>query len=93
MAAERDMFLELEDAAAISEGDLETIQFVKGHPAKAWITTVDYALAAGISEDAVRRYIIAGYLPAKSVGCNSTGRTKYLISRARAIQFFKSNNH
>lgn len=91
MAKERDMFIELEDAKEVAPGDLETIQFVAGLPAKPWLSTVDYALAAGISEDSVRRLVISGALPAKCAGRASDGRTKYLISRARAIQFFKSN--
>lgn len=86
---ERDFFIELEDAKAVDS--LETAQFVRALPAKPWLTTADYALAAGVSDETVRALVISGALPAKPAGLADGGRVKYLISRARAIQFFKSN--
>ena len=93
MTRERDMLIELEDAKSVDEGDIETAVFVSRLPAKEWITTIDYALAAGVSEDTVRRYIEEGALACKSAGvCKGSVKVKYLIARTRAIQFFKSNS-
>ena len=87
---QRDFIIEMEDAKQVDS--LETAQFVAALPVKLWITTVDYALAAGISEETVRGFIEQGVLPAKTAGvAQRDGRNKYLIARARAIQFFKSN--
>ena len=88
---QRDFILEMEDAKQVDS--LETAQFVAALPVKAWISTVDYALAAGISEETVRGFIESGGLPAKPAGvAQRDGRNKYLIARARAIQFFKHNS-
>ena len=81
---QRDFLVELEDAKRFEPTDLEVAQFVKGLPAAEWLTTVDYALAAGISDATVRAYIEEGRLIARLEG------NVYKIARARAIQFFKS---
>ena len=86
---ERDMFIELEDAKMIPEGDIETMTFVSRLPAKEWLSTVDFALAAGLSDQQVRRLITTGRLVARFKGTGNDGRSEYQIARARAIQYFK----
>lgn len=94
MPTVRDMFIELEDARAVEKGDIETLEFVRALPAKPWLTTTDFALAAGISETTVRQMIYDGSLPARPSSTSANGSSRFLISRSRAIEFFKTRlNH